>query len=296
MKTVALVLSGLMVCAPLVAWAQDGVIASAGGASVTQSDITNLLKSLDADTRARLAADPARLDQLVRARLAQAAVLTEAKAKGWDKQPQVKQLVEQAQRDAVARSYLASLSAPPADFPSDADMQAAYDQNRSIFTVPGSLHLAQIFVAASQGADKAALDQARKQAADLARQAHASGADFAAIAKASSQDKASGQNGGDMGFVPDTVLLAEVRKVADGMTLGEVSQPIETSAGFHVIKLIEKRPANVRPFAQVKEQIRTTLRQQRAQQNAQEYLAKAVGPNTVAINEDALKKALSEAQ
>jgi peptidylprolyl isomerase len=301
MKTVARVVSGLLVCGPLMcaslaAWAQDDVIASAGQASVTQSDITGVLRSLDVNTRMRLAADPARLDQLVRARLAEQTVLTEARAKGWDKQPQVKLVLEQAQQEALARSYLASISAPPSDYPTDADIQTAYDQNKAVFTVPASLHFAQIFIAASQNAEKATLDEARKQAADLAKQAHASGADFAAIAKASSQEKVSGARGGDMGFVPDEALLPEIRKAADSMKAGDISQPIETAAGFHIVKLIESRPASIRPFADVKEQIRATLRQQREAQNAQAYLAKAVGPGTVAINEGALKKALSAAQ
>lgn len=301
MKTVAKVVSGLLVCGPLMcaahaAQAQDDVIASAGQASVTQSGITSVLKALDANTRMRLAADPTRLDQLVRAKLAEQTVLDEARAKGWDKQPQVKQVLEQAQQQALARSYLASISAPPADYPSDADIQAAYDQHPAAFTVPASLHFAQIFITAPQNAEKATLDGARKQAADLAKQAHASGADFAAIAKASSQDKASGARGGDMGFVPDEALLPEIRKAADAMKPGDISQPIETAAGFHIVKLIESRPASVRPFADVKEQIRATLRQEREAQNAQAYLAKAVGPGTVAINEGALKKALSAAQ
>ncbi|SIO10118.1 peptidylprolyl isomerase [Paraburkholderia phenazinium] len=301
MKTVARVVSGLLVCGPLMgvslaAHAEDDVIASTGQASVTQSDITSVLQSLDANTRMRLAADPARLDRLVRAKLAEQTVLTEARAKGWDKQPQVKRVLEQAQQEALARSYLASISAPPSDYPSDSDMQTAYDQNKSVFILPAALHFAQIFIAAPQTADKATLDAARKQAADLAKQAHASGADFAAIAKGSSQDKASGANGGDMGFVPDQALLPEIRKAADAMKPGDVSQPIETAAGFHIVKLIESRPASVRPFADVKEQIRATLRQQREAQTAQAYLAKAVGPGTVAINEGALKKALSAAQ
>lgn len=301
MKTFAKVLSSLAACAPLVcvpvtSWAQDDTVASVGSAAVTQSDMATLLKSLDPDMRVRLAADPARLDQLVRARLAQAVVLNEAKAKGWDKQPEVKRMVEQSQREVVARSYLASVSAPAADYPSDSDMQAAYDQNKAAFTLPDSLHFAQIFIAVPQDADKTTVELARKQASDLAKQAHVSGADFGAIAKANSQDKVSAQNGGDMGFMPNNMLMPEVRKVAGDMNPGDVSQPIQTAAGFHVIKLVEKRAASVRPYAQVKDLIRASLRQQRTQQNVQAYLSKAVGPSTVAINEDILKKSLSAAQ
>lgn len=299
MKKLAVVAGSLALSLPLVAtvaWAQGDVIASAGQASVTQSDVAGLMKSLSPDNRTKLAADPAALDQIVRMTLAQKAAFAEAKAKGWDKQPQVQAAIDQAQREIIVRSYLASVSAPPADYPSDQEIQAAYDQNHAAVTAPRALHLAQIYLAVPPNADAATLDKVRKQAADLAKQAHASGADFAALAKANSQDKPSAANGGDMGFVPETVLLPAVRQAAATLKPGEVSQPVQTPAGFHVVKLIDTRAAALRPLADVKEQIRGALREQRAQQNAQAYLAKLVSPATAPINEDALKKALAAAQ
>lgn len=276
------------------AWAQTNAIASAGGASLTQAEVTGLVKEMDDGSRTRLATDPALLDQVVRARLAVKAALTEAQARGWDKQPQVQAAIKDAQRDVIVRSYLASVSAPPADYPTDADIQTVYDRNHAAFTAPRALRVAQIFIATPAGADAATLDRARKQATDLVRQARAAGADFAALAKASSQDKASAANGGDMGFVPEPLLLPEIRKAAEGVKAGEVAGPIQTAAGFHVIRVIDTRSARLRPLAEVKEQIQAELRQQRAQQNAQAYLAKFV--DGASIDEAALKKALAAAQ
>jgi parvulin-like peptidyl-prolyl isomerase len=296
MKRFLMLAGACALSAPLLASAQSAIVASAGQTSVTQAQMTTLLKSLDTATRERLAADPASLDQLVRARLAQSVVVAEVKAKGWDQQPEVRQVVEQAERDALMRSYLASIAAPAADYPSDAEIQTAYDQNRAVFTTPRALHFAQIYVAVAPGADATTRAKARKQAGDLTRQARASGADFAALAAANSQDKPSASQGGDMGFVPESVLLPEIRKAAESMKPGDVSAPIETTAGFHVVKLVDGRAAGVRPLAEVKDQLRAMLRRQRTQQNVQAYLAKQVGPGTVAINEDALKKALTAAQ
>ncbi|MFL9864926.1 peptidylprolyl isomerase [Paraburkholderia fungorum] len=296
MKRFLMLAGACALSAPLLVSAQSAVVASAGQTSVTQAQMTTLLKSLDAATRERLAADPASLDQLVRARLAQSVVVAEVKAKGWDQQPEVRQMVEQAERDTLMRSYLASVATPPADYPSDAEIQTAYDQNRAVFGTPRALHFAQIYIAVPPGADAATRTKARKQADMLARQAHASGADFAALAAANSQDKPSASQGGDMGFVPESVLLPEIRKAAESMKPGDVSAPIETTAGFHVVKLVDTRAAGVRPLADVKDQLRAMLRRQRTQQNIQAYLAKQVGPDTVAINEDALKKALTAAQ
>jgi len=281
---------------PLATWAQSAVVAHAGQASVTQADVTAMLKSLNPSVRVQLAADPAKLDQVVRSRLAVAAVLAEANAKGWDKQPQVQAMIDEARRDVVMRSYLASVSMPPADYPSDADIQAAYDQNQAAFAVPRALRISQIYIAVAPNADASTLDKARKQATDLAHQARASGADFAALAQANSQDKPSATRGGDLGFLPDNAIVPEIRKAADGMKPGDVAGPIQTSAGFHVIKLTDTHAAGVRALADVKEQIRAQLKQQRAQQNAQAYMAKLVGPSAVTIDEAAMSKAVSAAQ
>nr|WP_244108338.1 peptidylprolyl isomerase [Burkholderia anthina] len=292
MKNLAMIVGSLMLSVPLAAAAQDDVIANAAQASVTQSDITTLLKSLGDEGRTRLAADPAVMDQVVRATLAQKAVLAEAKAKGWDKQADVQTAVEQARRDIIVRSYLASVNAPPADYPSDAEIQTVYDQNRAAFTAPRALHVAQIYIAVASNADAATVDKARKQAADLASRAR--NGDFAALAKANSQDKASAANGGDMGFVPEPMLVPAVRQAADALKPGQVSAPIQTPTGFHVVKLIDVRAAAPRPLADVKERVRAMLRAQRTQQGVQAYLAKLGG--NAPINEDALKKALATAQ
>lgn len=290
MKNFATMMGGLLLSVPLMAAAQDDVIANGPQASVTQSDIAALLKAAGDEGRARLAADPAAMDQVVRATLAQKAVLAEAK--GWDKQADVQSAIEQARRDIIARSYLASVNAPPADYPSDAEIQSAYEKNRAAFTVPRALRVAQIYVAVAPDADAATVDKARKQAADLANRAR--GGDFAALAKANSQDAASAANGGDLGFVPETMLLPAVRQAADALKPGQVSAPIRTATGFHVVKLIDTRPAAPRPLADVKERLRAMLRAQRTRQNAQAYLAKLGGD--APINEDALKKALAAAR
>ena len=290
MKTWVIAIAGILSCAPIAAFSQDDVIAHAAQSSVTQSDVEALLKGVDAHTRQTVT--PAAMDGLVRSALAQKIVLAQAQEKGWDKQPQVQAEIDRAQREIIERSYLASISAPDAAYPSDAEIQSAYDANPRAFTVPAALHLAQIYLELPPNADAAALARVRKQADDLA--ARARKGDFAALAKANSGDKASAANGGDMGFVPEAMLLPAVRQAADALKPGEVSAPIQTATGFHVVKLVDTRASTVRPLADVKEQIRVLLRAQRTQQNAQAYLAKLA--DKASINEDALKKALALAQ
>ncbi|WP_133650268.1 peptidylprolyl isomerase [Paraburkholderia flava] len=284
------------------ALAQGDVVAGTGSTALTQADVAGFVRTLGADNRARIEADPAALDNMVRARLAQKVVLAEAKSKGWDRQPQVQTAIDEAQREVVVRSYLASVSAAPADYPADDDIQRAYDQNKAVFMTPRALHLAQIFVAVPPGADAAVREAARQRAVDLGRKARAAGADFAALASASAaaipnaQDKPGSVTGGDLGYIAEPLVVPEVRQALATMKPGDVSAPIATASGFHIVRLIDVRAPVLRPLADVKEQVRASLRQQRAQQNAQAYLAKLAGPGAASIDEDALRKALASAQ
>nr|WP_240648039.1 peptidylprolyl isomerase [Pararobbsia silviterrae] len=300
MRKLTNVLCGIALGVPLLSHAQTGPVAqmSVGSAqvTVTQADVTAMLKAVSPSVRQALAADPAQVDQAVRSRLAAQAVLAEADEKGWTKQPQVQAMLEEAKREVILRSYLASVSVPPADYPSDAEIQATYDHNAAAFQMPRAIRLSQIFVAVPQGADAATLDKARARAASLAQQAHSKGADFAALAQSQSDDKMHAAQGGDMGFVAESTMLPEIRKATDGLAPGDVAGPIQTSAGFHVIKLAEIRPAGVAPLSAVKDRIREEMRKQREQQNAQAYMAKLVGPASVKIDEAALKNALAAAK
>jgi len=232
----------------------------------------------------------------VRSLLAQKVVLAEAKSSGWDKQPQVQDAIERARREIILQSYLASLSAPAADYPPESEVQSAYERNRASLTMPRALRLAQIFVALPANADAAAIETARKKAADLAHQAQARGADFETLARANSQDKASAERGGDLGFVPETMIQPPVLAAASDLKRGEVSAPVRTPSGFHVLKLLDIREAAVRPLDEVSSQIRAALREQRAQQNVQAYLAKRVAPEVTSVDDNALRQALAGAQ
>jgi len=258
--------------------------------------MAGLSKSLSPDSRVRLASDTTAREQIVRTLLAQKVILAEAKTSGWDKQPQVQEAIERARREIVLQSYLASVSEPAADFPTESDVQSAYEQNRAALTMPRALRLAQIFVALPANADAATTGRVQKMAADLAHRAQARGADFEMLARENSQDKASAERGGDLGFVPETMIQPLVLAAANPLKRGEVSAPVRTPAGFHVLKLVDVREAAVRPLDEVRPQIRTALREQRAKQNAQAYLAKRVSPEAITIDENVLKQALAAAQ
>ena len=93
-----------------------------------------------------------------------------------------------------------------------------------------------------------------------------------------------------MGWVPEPQLLPEIRAAVVRMTKGEVSTPIRTAAGWHVIRLIDRKPSAVRPLADVREQIIATMRLRKAQEVERAYVEGLLSKGTVTINSSELQK------
>lgn len=129
------------------------------------------------------------------------------------------------------------------------------------FTIPGARHVRHILIELPQNASKQQVKAARKQIKAL-RQNIIQGADFAAVARRHSDDLGSARQGGDLGFVRRGDLVEVVAKAAFNLQVGELSEPIRSRFGWHLIKVTAIRPAKVKPFSEVKDQIRQELLEQ----------------------------------
>lgn len=272
------------------------IVARLGTTDITAATLSDFVHTLDKSVRKQALADSQVMNRLVRAELAREAVLNEAKAKKWEQRPDVVSQIDRAIDDTIAHSYLTTIAMPPADYPSEAELQSAYDLNRESLMVPRQYKLDQIFIAVPPGTDKKADDAAQKKIEDLAHKAKARPADFAALAKANSGHKESAAKGGDMGWAPENQIVSEIRDKITGMTVGEVSDPIRTNAGWHIIRMEDTKPAASRSLAEVKDQLIAVLRQRKAEQTEQAYLAGLLEKAPVSVNEIGLRKLFETAQ
>lgn len=85
------------------------------------------------------------------------------------------------------------------------------------------------------------------------------GGDFAAVAKEKSEDKASGSSGGELGWFTADRMTPEFSKAAFALKKGEVSEPVKTDFGWHVIKLEDRRVAPPPSFESLKEELKNQL-------------------------------------
>ncbi|WP_199175595.1 peptidylprolyl isomerase [Telmatospirillum siberiense] len=261
------------------------VVARVGGADLTTDDVRAYVETLAPAERAAIAADPARLGQAVRLYLAQRLVLKEALDKKFDQKAATKAQLDRVRDAALSELYLASVVKVPDGYPSDAEVQAAYDANKSAFVVPRQYRLAQIFIGAPKGdkEDKGKLD------AVVAR-LKAKGADFAAIAGETTDTPAEAGKGGELGWVAESQLVPEIKAAVAGLAKDAVSDPIRMEDGWHIIKLQDTKPAGTAPLADIKPALVERLRQAKAQQLRQAYLGQLLQKDPPVLNELALAK------
>ena len=154
---------------------------------------------------------------------------------------------------------------------SEADLRRAYEENLDQYSTPEQVKASHILLKTGEGAAEEAV---RRQAEALVAKIRA-GADFAELARRHSQDEATAKNGGDLGFFGRGAMVREFEEAAFSMAAGQVSDPVKTAYGYHIIKVVEKREASTRPFAEVRAQIEDQLRWERAERQA-ERLAEEV--------------------
>lgn len=270
---------------------QEGdVVARVNGRDVTTVEVRMFLAGLGAEQQVALARDPALLSQTVRLMLANQLVLKEAVERKWADQPAVAVQLARVRDSAVVETYLQAVSVPPESYPEDGEIQKAYDANKSAFIVPRQFRLAQIFVALAAGTDKAGEEQARKKLADIQARLKQPKADFAVIAKESSDQRDTAESGGELGWVAETQIRPEIKAQVMGLSNNGVSDPIKLDDGWHIVRLIETKASETRPLADVRALLVQRLRAQRAEMLRRSYLGRLLEQSPPAINELALSK------
>jgi parvulin-like peptidyl-prolyl isomerase len=135
-------------------------------------------------------------------------------------------------------------------------------------------------------ADKKA--EKKKQMEDILKQAKAPGADFGELAKKYSEDPGSKDKGGEYTF-PRNRMVKEFEDTAFSLKPGEISDIIETTYGYHIIKLNEKIPAKKVDLSEVKDGIKDHLVQEQFQKLVPDYTAKLVKDADLKVTDEKLK-------
>jgi peptidyl-prolyl cis-trans isomerase C len=269
-----------------VTWAQQ---LSDGKSSVSVPELRSALSSVPPGVRSQVS--KGRMERYVETYLSDRRISDAARAVGLADRPDIRYRMEFAARDVLIKAYTEEQTTKfAADLPKDLEAMAKerYEADKAPYAVPEAIRAAHILI--PFGEDEAA---AKAKANELRAQL-AKGGDFAALAKANSQDKGSAANGGELpNWSVRGKLVPEFEKAAYALKPGEISDVVRTAFGFHIIKLIEYRSAHTQPFEEVKEQAVERVRRQLIAERRKEWLLQYMGSQPVALDDEtyeALKK------
>lgn len=144
-------------------------------------------------------------------------------------------------------------------------LQAYYDAHKADFTIDEQRNASHILIQLKAGATSAE-DAEAKQKASRMREMVLSGKPFDETAKEHSDDIGSRAEGGATGLFGRGVMAPEFEQAVFSMQKDDVSEPIKTSFGYHIIKLTEIKPGGITPLAEVKSDVEQKVRREQAEE------------------------------
>ncbi len=153
------------------------------------------------------------------------------------------------------------------------ELQAYYDQHRDQYRVAEQVKVSHILIKTplpgpDGKVDEKGVAEAQARAEDLLKQLRA-GANFEDLAKKYSEDPGSAKEGGSLGWIGRGRTVPEFEKAAFSLPIGKISDLVKSSYGFHIIRVDGKQEAHMKTLDEVKSDIEPILKQQKAQQTAQ---------------------------
>ena len=222
------------------------------GEVITVTQVDERLATLNPSTRALFAGQRGRLlDQMV----TEAVLVQEANRRGLGRNPEVQKLMREAERQIVVGKLLDELRKEKQGAVSDEQAAQFYEANKENFKQPDSWRVSHILTA-DEAAAKKALDRIK------------GGEAFAKVAEEVSIDPSKAR-GGDIGSFTKGQVIPEFEEAVLKLKPGDMSGVVKTPLGYHIILLVEEKPAHLRSLEEVKDQIRQVIQNQQGQQNVQ---------------------------
>ncbi len=248
------------------------VLAEVNSGSITTGDFDRELKNLPEYLKA-MADTPQGRKEMLDTMVIRELILQQASKDGLDKGAEIEEKLQDLKKRLIVESFLKKKVEVESKV-SDEDMKKFYEQNKDKFKSGEQIKASHILV------------KTEKEAKEVQAQLKAGG-NFEELAKKSSVDSSSAK-GGDLGWFGKGSMVPAFEKAALALREGQVSDVVKSDFGFHIIKLTGKRPAGIRPFEEVKEQIKGAImptKQQEVFQKIKEELKKTA---KITIKEDVL--------
>ena len=264
------------------------VVALVDGKPITVSDVQRRINALDPYSKARYSLPEQRkrfLENLVRFEV----LASEAKKRGYDRDPDVQRVLKNQMIDVFLRKELDEKL--KGETISDDAVAEYYRKHHSEFVQSAQVRVSQILVKDRARAEKVAAEARALGKTDQADKG------FRELVSKYSEDEDSKSLGGDLTFLDRSnhqLPPALVQAAYELQDIGDISAPVASDKGFHVLRLTQRRAAFVRPLEGVAGEIRRLISSERRAKKMEEMVAQMREKLKVEIYEEQLAKVIVE--
>lgn len=262
----------------------DTVLFSRGEAEITVRDYQAALDRIPAEYRQQASRDPKVANRLLSQLLENRLLAGAARESGVADDPETRAAVRAAEEKVLARRQLEHVVEREAGDAAESMARDYYRAHPEEFRQGPRLDFRHVLVSTEDRGSS----EARERAAE-ARSKLMDGADFDQVVAEFSDDEGSRDSGGLYEDVAADNLVKPFVRAAEALSPGEISEPVETRFGYHVIKLLDRREGKPRPFEAVRDELVQKMRKQQYERVRKTYLSQLLEDNPLEVNEQAVE-------
>ncbi len=228
------------------------LIARVGPYTLTRADFEKEIEN-NANLKALLSLKPEMKSMLVERWVEITLLGLAGKEAGLEKDPEVKAEIEEQVRMILARHYFERRVLKDLKV-SESEAQQYYLAHRKDYRLPERIQARHILIRIPEGAGPKDEAAALKKAKEIRKKLLA-GADFSEMARKYSEDPGTKDRGGELGLFARGQMIPEFEEAVFKLKVGEISPPIKTRFGYHLVKVEARVPAQIQPYEKVKKQV-----------------------------------------
>lgn len=275
-----------VVAAPTLPLPPNSPLVSDGKVVVDSTDFEGNLLRIPENRRDEVRINYERVATIVDNMFVTRSFAERAKQLGLDRDPAVQKRIQQVQDGVLAELYVQKMEKEVVLTNLEQRARELYKAEQPKYMTKEEVYIQHILVNLNGRTRETAMERARKAAAEAK-----AGEDFLAVATRWSDDTDKTRNGGDLGYSAPTAFVEPIRRVIATMkTKGEVAGPIESEFGFHIIKFVDRKPAEPIKFESIGKKLIESEQEKLKKQRTEQLVAEVRNAPTVVIHKANMEK------
>jgi len=263
------------------------VVARIGDRVYTAEDFQRWMELNPEDRQQAVAADDKRKAGMLNQIITNMVIADIARKQEFDRKPDIMEKIKYVINGFLTLEYIEQVVAAEVSL-TEEEIKNYYEENIARFSKLEEVRARYIMIKIDTEMDNSAKQDARKKAEEILTRVR-NGGDFAALAKEYSEDQASRNRGGYMGWFGRGSMLPEFEAAAFALQSGETSEIVATSRGYYLIKVEERKEGEVKPLEEVRQLIEAPLLVEKKREAINNFVQQAMRDARAEVYVEALQ-------